>query len=27
MTQEFNAEGRAMYDTLARRTSFIRYER
>jgi GNAT superfamily N-acetyltransferase len=27
MTQEFNAEGRALYDTLARRTSFIRYER
>lgn len=27
MTQEFNSEGRALYDTLARRTSFIRYER
>jgi len=27
MTQEFNAEGRALYDTLAPRTSFIRYER
>jgi GNAT superfamily N-acetyltransferase len=27
MTQEFNAAGRALYDTLARRTSFIRYER
>jgi GNAT superfamily N-acetyltransferase len=27
MTQEFNAEGRALYDTLAHRTSFIRYER
>ena len=27
LTQEFNAEGRALYDTLARRTSFIRYER
>jgi GNAT superfamily N-acetyltransferase len=27
MTQEFNAEGRALYDTLAKRTSFIRYER
>ena len=27
MAQEFNAEGRALYDTLARRTSFIRYER
>jgi len=27
MTQEFNAEGRALYDTVARRTSFIRYER
>lgn len=27
MTQEFNADGRALYDTLARRTSFIRYER
>jgi GNAT superfamily N-acetyltransferase len=26
-TQEFNAEGRALYDTLARRTSFIVYER
>jgi hypothetical protein len=25
--QEFNAAGRALYDTLARRTSFIRYER
>jgi GNAT superfamily N-acetyltransferase len=27
MTQEFNADGRALYDTLARRTSLIRYER
>jgi len=27
MTQEFNSEARALYDTLARRTSFIRYER
>ncbi len=27
MTQEFNADGRALYDTLARRTSFIKYER
>jgi GNAT superfamily N-acetyltransferase len=27
LTQEFNSEGRALYDTLARRTSFIRYER
>jgi GNAT superfamily N-acetyltransferase len=27
MTQEFNADGRALYDTLAHRTSFIRYER
>lgn len=27
MTQEFNADGCALYDTLARRTSFIRYER
>lgn len=27
MTQEFNAAGRALYDTLAHRTSFIRYER
>ncbi|MBV9345185.1 MAG: GNAT family N-acetyltransferase [Gammaproteobacteria bacterium] len=27
MTQEFNAEARALYDTLAHRTSFIRYER
>ena len=27
LTQEFNAEARALYDTLARRTSFIRYER
>jgi GNAT superfamily N-acetyltransferase len=26
-TQEFNADARALYDTLARRTSFIRYER
>lgn len=26
-TQEYNADGRALYDTLARRTSFIRYER
>ena len=26
-TQEFNAEGRALYDTLARRTSFIVYQR
>jgi GNAT superfamily N-acetyltransferase len=27
MTQEFNADGRALYDTLAHRTSLIRYER
>ena len=27
LTQEFNADDRALYDTLARRTSFIRYER
>ncbi len=27
LTQEFNSDGRALYDTLARRTSFIRYER
>ncbi len=27
MTQEFNADARALYDTLAHRTSFIRYER
>lgn len=27
MTQEYNADGRALYDTLARRTSFIKYER
>jgi GNAT superfamily N-acetyltransferase len=27
LTQEYNADGRALYDTLARRTSFIRYER
>lgn len=27
VTQEFNADGRALYDTLARRTSLIRYER
>ena len=27
MTQEVNAAGRALYDTLAHRTSFIRYER
>jgi GNAT superfamily N-acetyltransferase len=27
MTQEFNAAGRALYDTWAHRTSFIRYER
>jgi GNAT superfamily N-acetyltransferase len=27
MTQEYNADGRALYDTLAHRTSFIRYER
>ena len=27
LTQEFNTDGRALYDTLARRTSFIRYER
>jgi GNAT superfamily N-acetyltransferase len=27
LTQEFNAEGRALYDTLAHRTSFVRYER
>ena len=26
-TQEFNAEARALYDTLARRTSFIVYQR
>ena len=26
-TQEFNADGRALYDTLARRTSFIVYQR
>lgn len=26
-TQEFNADGRALYDTLARRTSFIVYRR
>ena len=26
-TQEFNADGRALYDTLARRTSFIVYEK
>lgn len=26
-TQEFNADGRALYDTLARRTSFIVHER
>jgi GNAT superfamily N-acetyltransferase len=26
-TQEFNADGRALYDTLARRTSFVVYER
>jgi GNAT superfamily N-acetyltransferase len=26
-TQEFNAEARALYDTLAHRTSFIKYER
>jgi GNAT superfamily N-acetyltransferase len=26
-TQEFNADARALYDTLAHRTSFIRYER
>jgi GNAT superfamily N-acetyltransferase len=27
MTQEFNADARALYDTIAHRTSFIRYER
>jgi GNAT superfamily N-acetyltransferase len=27
LTQEFNADGRALYDTLAKRTSFIRYQR
>ena len=27
MTQEYNADGRALYDTLAQRTSFIRYNR
>jgi GNAT superfamily N-acetyltransferase len=27
LTQEFNAPARALYDTLAHRTSFIRYER
>ncbi len=27
MTQEFNADARALYDTLAHRTSMIRYER
>jgi GNAT superfamily N-acetyltransferase len=27
LTQEFNADARALYDTLARRTSFIRYKR
>jgi GNAT superfamily N-acetyltransferase len=27
LTQEFNADGRALYDTLARRTSFIVYRR
>lgn len=27
VTQEFNAEARALYDTLARRTSFIQYRR
>ena len=26
-TQEFNSDARALYDTLAHRTSFIRYER
>jgi GNAT superfamily N-acetyltransferase len=26
-TQEYNADGRALYDTLARRTSFIVYQR
>jgi GNAT superfamily N-acetyltransferase len=26
-TQEFNAEARALYDTLARRTSFVQYRR
>ena len=26
-TQEFNADARALYDTLARRTSFIVYQR
>jgi GNAT superfamily N-acetyltransferase len=27
LTQEFNADARALYDTLAHRTSFIRYQR
>jgi GNAT superfamily N-acetyltransferase len=27
MTQEFNSDARALYDTIAHRTSFIRYER
>ncbi len=27
MTQEFNADARALYDTLANRTSFIQYRR
>ncbi len=27
VTQEYNAEARALYDTLAERTSFIRYQR
>jgi GNAT superfamily N-acetyltransferase len=27
MTQEFNADARALYDTLGHRTSFIRYQR
>lgn len=27
MTQEFNADARALYDTIGRRTSFIRYEK
>lgn len=27
MTQEYNADARALYDTLGRRTSFIRYEK
>ena len=27
LTQEFNADARALYDTLARRTSFIQYRR